>query len=181
MLIFMTTKKRLAVCFSFFMAGIFVATAAKTFNRRAIAAMGENKPCYVAIIIDDFGNNSKGTEQMISLPIKFTGAVMPSLPNSRQEAELLHNAGKDVILHQPMEAHTGKRSWLGETPILNDDTRQKAAATLENNLKQIPYCIGVNNHMGSKVTENRALIEEVFTQLKSKNLIYISYQTQTNF
>lgn len=31
----------------------------------------------VAIIIDDFGNGMKGTDEMFSLPIKLTVAVMP--------------------------------------------------------------------------------------------------------
>ncbi|MEC2627533.1 divergent polysaccharide deacetylase family protein, partial [Bacillus cereus] len=34
----------------------------------------------VAIVIDDFGNNMKGTNQMLSLPIPLTVAVMPFLP-----------------------------------------------------------------------------------------------------
>lgn len=177
MLIFMTTKKRLAMYFSFFMVGICAATAIRTLNRRSLAAMADTKTAYIAIIIDDFGNASKGTEEMLSLPIKFTGAVMPSMPKSSEEAELLHKAGKDVILHQPMEAHTGKRSWLGESPILNSCSRTEAKEILEENLSQIPYCIGVNNHMGSKVTENKELIEEIFNQLKAKNLFYVDSMT----
>lgn len=40
----------------------------------------------VAIVIDDFGNNMKGTDKMLSLPIPLTVAVMPFLPSTKQDA-----------------------------------------------------------------------------------------------
>ena len=40
----------------------------------------------VAIVIDDFGNNMKGTNQMLSLPIPLTVAVMPFLPSTKEDA-----------------------------------------------------------------------------------------------
>lgn len=39
---------------------------------------------------------------MLNLPIDFTGAVMPYMPNSEDEMNKLIEKGKEVILHQPM-------------------------------------------------------------------------------
>ena len=37
----------------------------------------EAKVNKLAVIIDDFGNDQKGTQEMLSLPVKITVAVMP--------------------------------------------------------------------------------------------------------
>lgn len=57
----------------------------------------------VVIIIDDFGNGMKGTDEMFSLPIKLTVAVMPFLPTSVKDATRAHERGDDVLVHLPME------------------------------------------------------------------------------
>ena len=42
----------------------------------------------VAIVIDDFGNGMKGTEEILSLPLQLTIAVMPFLPTTERDATL---------------------------------------------------------------------------------------------
>ncbi|MER2059661.1 MAG: divergent polysaccharide deacetylase family protein, partial [Niallia sp.] len=37
----------------------------------------------LAIVIDDFGNNMKGTEEMLNLPVPITVAIMPFLSTSK--------------------------------------------------------------------------------------------------
>ena len=71
-----------------------------------------------AIVIDDFGNQMSGTEEMMELPVPFTAAIMPFLPTTKQDAELAHSHGKDVIVHMPMEPVKGKKSWLGPGALL---------------------------------------------------------------
>lgn len=126
---------------------------------------------YIAIIIDDFGNDSKGTEEMLNLPIKFTGAVMPIMPCSSEEADRLRAAGKEVILHQPMEAHSGQRSWLGPSPILKDMTNDEAVRVFEENSKSIG-AEGFNNHMGSLITEDSSKMTAILQRAKEKNMFF---------
>ncbi len=63
----------------------------------------------VAIVIDDFGNNMKGTDKMLSLPIPLTVAVMPFLPSTKEDAIAAHKKGHEVIIHMPMEPIKGKK------------------------------------------------------------------------
>ena len=84
------------------------------------AAYSETKTKKVAIVIDDFGNNMDGTAEMMNLPIPFTVAVMPFLPSTKQDAQLAHDKGHEVILHLPMEPVRGKKSWLGPGAITTD-------------------------------------------------------------
>ena len=44
----------------------------------------------LAIVIDDLGNNMKGTEEIIKLPVKLTVAIMPFMPSTKEDAELAH-------------------------------------------------------------------------------------------
>ena len=46
---------------------------------RTVQTISPNTQPKLAIVIDDFGNNSAGTEEMLALPIPFTGAVMPQM------------------------------------------------------------------------------------------------------
>ncbi|MFS0837740.1 divergent polysaccharide deacetylase family protein [Paenibacillus sp. 1P03SA] len=62
-----------------------------------------------AIIIDDLGNNMKGTDAILDLPFPITAAVMPFLPSSHSDAEKAFGKGHDVIVHLPMEPRSGRK------------------------------------------------------------------------
>ncbi len=132
---------------------------------------------YIAIIIDDFGNGSKGTEEMLDLPIKFTGAVMPSMPYSQDEQDRLIACGKEAILHQPMEAHTGKRSWLGPVPILSAMSTEEAKNVFAENLASLDKVKGFNNHMGSAITEDKDKMRAILTYAKDKGIFFVDSVT----
>lgn len=89
-------------------------------NSGSVDRQAENKklPNRVAIIVDDFGNNMRGTEEMFKLPVKITVAVMPFLPSSEQDARRAHELGFDVLVHLPMEPRQGKPEWLGPGAVL---------------------------------------------------------------
>ncbi len=145
------------------------------FRLAKVNAAEEKK--YIAIIIDDFGNNSKGTDEMLALPISFTGAVMPGMPYSQQEQDRLIACGKEAILHQPMEAHTGKRSWLGPVPILSDMSTEEAKKVFLENLESFDNVKGFNNHMGSAITEDEEKMRAILTCAKEKGMFYVDSVT----
>lgn len=159
-----------------FLSLIFLVLIIRLIQPKLTSVANMDKP-KVAIIIDDFGNNSAGTEEMLNLPIKFTGAVMPYMPNSENEAKLLISKGKEVILHQPMEAHTGKRSWLGETPILENMSIENVRETFSKNADQLNNAVGFNNHMGSLITEDKEKMKAILEIAKEKGWFYIDSVT----
>jgi polysaccharide deacetylase 2 family uncharacterized protein YibQ len=137
----------------------------------------EMKTKKVAIVIDDFGNNMDGTKEMLNLPIPFTVAVMPFLPSTKQDAQLAHDKGHEVILHLPMEPVRGKKSWLGPgaitTDLSNDEIHKRIVAAIED----VPYAIGINNHMGSKATADERVMKILIDICKEKNLILLDSRT----
>ena len=131
----------------------------------------------LAIIIDDLGNNMKGTAQMLDLPVKLTVAVMPFLSTTRKDAIDAHKRGFDVLVHMPMEPIHGKVSWLGPGSITahlsNDEIRSRVERAIDN----VPYAIGMNNHMGSKITSNSRIMNIVLDVCKSRGLFFIDSGT----
>lgn len=102
----------------------------------------------LAIVIDDLGNDMRGTEEMLKLPIKLTVAVMPFMPTTKEDAELAHHYGHEVILHLPMEPKRGKKSWLGPGAITTDLSDDEIRKRVEDAIQDIPPLVGVNHHMG---------------------------------
>jgi polysaccharide deacetylase 2 family uncharacterized protein YibQ len=131
----------------------------------------------VAVIIDDFGNDMRGTEEMFKLPVKITVAVMPFMRSSEQDARRAHELGFDVLVHLPMEPRQGKPEWLGPGAVLtsmNDaEVRQRVEAALDN----VPYAIGINNHMGSKVTGDERVMGIVLAVCKERGLFFVDSHT----
>ncbi|GAB6926372.1 divergent polysaccharide deacetylase family protein [Paenibacillus sp. JCM 10914] len=131
----------------------------------------------LAVIIDDFGNNQKGTQEMLALPVKITVAVMPFLPSSKKDAEAAHAQGHDVIIHMPMEPKQGRASWLGPGAILSSLTDEEVRKRMEEAIDSIPYAIGVNNHMGSKITGDERIMSIVLDVCKERGLFFIDSKT----
>jgi len=131
----------------------------------------------VSIIIDDFGNNMQGTAEMIALPFPIVTAVMPFLPSSKQDAEAAHLAGKEVLVHMPMEPFKGNPKWLGPgaifTNLPDDEIRKRVSAAID----EIPHAVGVNNHMGSKVTSDARAMRIIMEELKKRHLFFIDSHT----
>ena len=58
---------------------------------------------FVAIVIDDLGQDLKPAREIASAARSITFAVMPGLPQSRKVAELARQKNREILLHLPME------------------------------------------------------------------------------
>lgn len=134
----------------------------------------------LAIVIDDFGNNMKGTEKMLSLPIPLTVAVMPFLPSTKEDAIAAHKKGHEVIIHMPMEPIKGKKEWLGPKAITADLNDEEIIKRVEEAITNVPHAIGMNNHMGSKITANERMMRLILSVCKKHGLFYLDSKTNPN-
>ncbi|WP_420798639.1 divergent polysaccharide deacetylase family protein [Paenibacillus beijingensis] len=131
----------------------------------------------VAVVIDDLGNAMDGTEQMLQLPIKLTVAVMPFMQTTKADAEHAHKLGRDVIVHMPMEPNRGKAKWLGPGAITADMSDEEVRKRVEQAIDDVPYAIGMNNHMGSKVTVNERIMRVVLMVCRERGLFFLDSRT----
>lgn len=130
-----------------------------------------------AIIIDDFGYHVNGiVRELMHFPVPLTFAVIPGLPHSRQLATELHELGKPVLIHMPMEPMQGRVESDGFTLFTNlteEETRQR----IEKAVEEVPFAIGMNNHMGSRATADSALMTATMATLKELHLFFIDSRT----
>jgi uncharacterized protein len=136
-----------------------------------------NEQKHVAIVIDDFGNGMKGTEEILSLPIPLTVAIMPFLPTTERDAKLAYEKGHEVILHLPMEPLNGKKSWLGPGAITTDLTNDEVKNRVNEAIDAVPHAIGMNNHMGSKVTADKRVMRIILEVCRERGLYYLDSKT----
>ncbi|CAK7055131.1 divergent polysaccharide deacetylase family protein [Tissierella sp.] len=113
---------------------------------------------YVAIVIDDLGNNGEGMDELIKLDIPITAAVMPFLEYSEIDAKKAHDAGIEIILHLPMEPEKGDPKWLGPRAIRSSFCNDEVKEIVQDALEQIQWAKGINNHMGSKIMKELNII-----------------------
>ncbi len=130
----------------------------------------------MAIIIDDWGYATSAIDPLIAFPLPLTIAVLPHLPVSREVSELAYNAGHAVILHQPMEALDGSLD-LGPGGIKVDMDKREAIKVIRDNLASLPVVSGMNNHMGSRVTEDPATMALVLEVLKEQGMFFVDSHT----
>ncbi|WP_336779531.1 divergent polysaccharide deacetylase family protein [Paenibacillus illinoisensis] len=133
----------------------------------------------MAIIIDDAGNDMKGTAEILDMPVKLTLAVMPFLPTTKKDAIAAHEKGMDVIVHMPMEPISGRPEWLGPGAITSSLTDDEVRERVEKAIDDVPYAIGMNNHMGSKVTSDKRIMSIVLDVCRERGLFFVD--SRTNF
>jgi len=144
-----------------------------------ITAHAEEKKYLMAIVIDDFGSEDRtGVDDILSLNIPLTCAIMPGMKNSVSDAERAHSLGHEVILHMPMEASVSlPDSWYGPKVIRNYFSEKQAVDLLNECINSIPYAVGMNIHMGTGVSRNKKLLTAIMKYLKNKNMYFLDSKT----
>jgi polysaccharide deacetylase 2 family uncharacterized protein YibQ len=133
----------------------------------------------VSIILDDVGYDKRLALDFLSLDASITVSIFPFSPYKKKIASIAHKKGRDVMLHLPMEPLEYPKVNPGEGVLLTSMDIDALLAQLEANLDDIPYIVGVNNHMGSKFTADRDRMKSVFEQLKERDLFFVDSRTTT--
>lgn len=131
----------------------------------------------VAIIIDDIGYRYSDAKAL-ELPGNITYSILPHTPYGKKLALKANASNHDVLLHIPMESKKGKR--LGPGALTSDMSEQKIYDTLTASLNEIPFAIGINNHMGSQLTTLYQPMSWTMNFLKEKQLFFLDSKTSAN-
>lgn len=134
------------------------------------------KRSLVAIVIDDLGQDVKTAREIAALPCKITFAVMPGLPQSRRVAELARQNNREVLVHLPME-YRNRNGKPAPGMLRSDMTPMDFLKTLTDDMASVPGAIGVNNHEGSSLTENKEAMKFLMAELKARELIFLDSLT----
>lgn len=131
----------------------------------------------LALIIDDGGYNTEKFKGMLGMGKAMTFAILPNTPHAREVALMAHRDGSEVMLHLPMEPKEGELYSLERDTVRTGMSPKGIQKILHDDLKEIPYVRGVNNHMGSKATEDPKLMQALMEALKKEKLYFIDSHT----
>jgi uncharacterized protein len=134
----------------------------------------------IAIIIDDIGNDLGPVRELLKTKAEITFAVLPLCSHTRDAAEMLHKANREILLHLPMEPLSYPREKPGNGALFTDMNEKELLFQLDKDLSSVPYISGVNNHMGSKFMTDEDSLKLIFDRLKKKNLFFIDSRTTNN-
>lgn len=108
----------------------------------------------IAIIIDDMGYQQGPGRRVVDLPGAVTCAFLPHGPHTAELARQAHARQKEVMLHLPMQP-VGHHPAGREAGVLTlDMTRQQFVRSLRASVEAVPHASGLNNHMGSLLTQH---------------------------
>lgn len=132
----------------------------------------------LVIIIDDIGNNYAQGNAMVELAGPLTLAFLPHTPYAKRLANKAHLQQKEIILHAPM-GNTGKAA-LGPGALTQELTEIEFKQTLKKAIASIPHIQGINNHMGSALTQDKQAMQWVMETLQDEQLYFIDSLTSPN-
>lgn len=127
------------------------------------------------LIIDDIGDNLPLGRRAVDLPGPVAIAVLPHTAYSTRLAERATTRGKVVMLHAPMTNHGGRRTGPGT--LSADMDHDRFLQVLRADLEAVPQARGVNNHMGSELTEQPLPMSWLMRELGQRGLFFVDSRT----
>ncbi len=130
----------------------------------------------VAIVIDDMGYDKKIFKKFVDLGIPLTFSILPGQRFSAGIAKEARSLNYEVMLHLPMEPRNPERN-PGNGTIVTHMSQDEILKQLSEDIESVPYIAGVNNHMGSLLTENQDVMNIILEDLHKRGLFFIDSRT----
>jgi polysaccharide deacetylase 2 family uncharacterized protein YibQ len=131
----------------------------------------------VAIVIDDLGYDGRLARSFLALQEPLSFAVLPHATFSKSIARQVHEAGRDLLLHLPMEPKGYPEVNAGEGVLLVAMNDGVLLEKLREALAALPSIVGVNNHMGSRFSEDEDKMRVVLGEIKQRGLFFVDSRT----
>ncbi|KGJ91140.1 divergent polysaccharide deacetylase family protein [Colwellia psychrerythraea] len=155
---------------------IFLSLSAVLLGFILLNAQAQAQTNRVAIVIDDMGYRYTD-KHALTLPGAITYAFLPHTTYGKKLAKQANNDDHDVLIHIPMEAENRKKLGPGAlTSNMNEDAIKKS---LTASFAEIPFAIGINNHMGSYLTQLYQPMAWTMDFLKQHQLLFLDSKTSS--
>lgn len=129
----------------------------------------------IVIIIDDMGVDRRASELAMTLPGPVTYSFLPYARNVADLVEQARLGGGEIMLHLPMEPRGDADP--GPHALKSGMTGGGFIKELDWNLSRFDGYVGVNNHMGSKLTADIAAMKTLLSYLEHEKLFFLDSLT----
>jgi polysaccharide deacetylase 2 family uncharacterized protein YibQ len=129
----------------------------------------------IALVIDDMGLAKKYSKQAIALNAALTLSFIPYAEDLPAQTAAAKAAGHELMVHIPMQPMGNEDS--GKNALLTGLSPVELQRRIDWNLNQFSGFVGMNNHMGSKFTQDRALLQPVMLSLKKQGGYFLDSRT----
>lgn len=130
----------------------------------------------IVIIIDDMGDDRVHTREAAALPGPLTLSYLPYPSRIGEEVAEGRSAGHEIMMHMPMEplkSDLAKQDYFLRTGM----TAEAFGQVLDRNLAAFSGYVGINNHMGSRLTQDHEAMQRVMEVLKARGLLFVDSRT----
>ena len=131
----------------------------------------------LAIVIDDVGINKSPIKKLIALDMPLTFAILPRQLHSIELANLINEAGYEIIVHMPMEPEDVNLNNPGKAALLLSQSDEKIRENVKKMISEIPHAAGASNHMGSKFTKDYGKMRTLLEEIKISGLYFLDSRT----
>jgi len=129
----------------------------------------------LAIVIDDMGVSHQRTSDISSLHYPLTSSFLTYASDLPRQIEAAKAAGHEIIAHLPMEPLVSMN--VSPDVLTVKMNKQQIQNGIVQMLNKFPNIKGVNNHMGSRFTEDKERLGIVMKELKRRNLFFLDSKT----
>ncbi len=127
----------------------------------------------LAIVIDDITKKSQ-VDDILDIGYKITMSFLPPTKNHKNSAKIAKNL-PFYMVHLPLQAQTFK--FEEERTLKVGDSYEKIEKRVIQLKKWYPNATYINNHTGSKFTEDDTSMNYLFKALKKHNIIFVDSRT----
>jgi polysaccharide deacetylase 2 family uncharacterized protein YibQ len=145
-------------------------------KKNAVVSVAPHDKPRVVIIIDDMGLDRKHSQEAMDLPAPLTLSFMPYAEHLREQTSYAISKGHELMVHLPMEPGNPKIN-AGPKVLKVNETPEQFSKILDDDLASFGGYVGVNNHMGSKMTQDRAGMRRLMAELKKRGLLFVDSRT----
>jgi polysaccharide deacetylase 2 family uncharacterized protein YibQ len=150
--------------------------AAAPWRTNAVAFRDRPGLKLIAVIIDDAGLDRARTARAVRLTAPLTISFLPYAGELKRQTREAQRAGHELMLHLPMEPISPAED-PGPHPLLTWLARGELEGRLLRMLASFEGFVGVNNHMGSRMTLDVGAMLPVLEQVRARGLLFVDSRT----
>ena len=138
----------------------------------------ERRAGRIVVVIDDFGYQDQSLiSGFCALSQPITLSIFPAEKYTDWTAQQAQSHKHGVMVHLPMEPIDYPARDPGPNAIFSDYAAERIRELTKTALVAVPYARGVNNHMGSRLTQDAEAMSAVLQSVKKQGFFFVDSMT----